>query len=51
LKDENIERLRNIGLTTKSEFDVKPGTYMVRVVARGAEDVQMATAHKVVEIP
>jgi VWFA-related protein len=51
LKDENIERLRTIGLTTKSEFDVKPGTYMVRVVARGAEDVQMATAHRVVDIP
>jgi hypothetical protein len=51
LKDENVERLRSLGLTTKSEFDVKPGAYMVRVVARGADDVQMATAHKIVDIP
>jgi hypothetical protein len=34
-----------------SDFDVKRGAYMVRVVARDAEGRQMAAANDVVEIP
>jgi len=51
LKDENVEHRRNLGLTLKSDFDVKRGAYMVRVVARDAEGRQMAAANDVVEIP
>jgi hypothetical protein len=34
-----------------SDFDVKSGPYMIRVVARDAEGQQMAAANGVVEIP
>ncbi|MGB7761763.1 MAG: VWA domain-containing protein [Bryobacteraceae bacterium] len=51
LKDENVEHRRALGLTMDSEFDVKSGAYMIRVVARDAEGRQMATANDTVEIP
>jgi hypothetical protein len=37
LKDENLERRRALGVTVNSDFDVKSGPYMIRVVARDAE--------------
>jgi VWFA-related protein len=51
LKDENVAHRRSVGLTLNSDFDVKRGAYMVRVVARDAEGRQMAAANDVVEIP
>ena len=51
LKDESVEHRRDLGLTMNSEFDVKSGAYMIRVVARDAEAQQMATANDTVEIP
>ncbi|HEY1184571.1 MAG TPA: VWA domain-containing protein [Bryobacteraceae bacterium] len=51
LKDENLERRRAAGVTVNSNFDVKIGPYMVRVVVRDAEGRQMAAANGVVEIP
>jgi VWFA-related protein len=51
LKDENIERRRAVGVTVNSDFDVKVGPYMIRVVVRDAEGRQMAAANGVVEIP
>ena len=51
LKDENLERHRASGITVNTDFDVKVGPYMVRVVARDAEGNTMATANDVVEIP
>jgi VWFA-related protein len=51
LKDENVEHRRTLGLTMNSDFDVKRGAYMIRVVARDAEGRQMATANDIVEIP
>jgi VWFA-related protein len=51
LKDENLDHRRTLGLTMNSDFDVKRGAYMIRVVARDAEGQQMATANDVVEIP
>jgi VWFA-related protein len=51
LKDENVEHRRDLGLTMDSEFDVKSGAYMIRVVARDADGRQMATANDTVEIP
>jgi VWFA-related protein len=51
LKDENVEHRRKLGLTLKSGFDVKSGVYMIRVVARDSEGLQMAAAGDTVEIP
>ncbi|HEX3748584.1 MAG TPA: VWA domain-containing protein [Bryobacteraceae bacterium] len=51
LKDQSVDRRRDLGLTMHTEFDVKRGAYMVRVVARDAEGRQMSAANDVVEIP
>jgi VWFA-related protein len=51
LKDENVEHRRSLGLTLNSDFDVKSGAYMVRVVVRDAEGRQMSAANDIVEIP
>ncbi len=51
LKDENLDRRRAAGVTVNSNFDVKVGPYMIRVVVRDAEGNQMAAANGVVEIP
>jgi hypothetical protein len=51
LKDENVEHRRSLGLTMNSDFDVKRGAYMIRVVVRDAEGRQMAAANDTVEIP
>jgi len=51
LKDENLERRRASGVTVITDFDVKVGPYVVRVVARDAEGNEMAAANDVVEIP
>jgi len=51
LKDESVEHRRSLGLTMNSDFDVKPGAYMIRVVARDAEGRQMAAANDTLEIP
>ncbi len=50
LRDETLERL-NSGITVKSSFDVKPGTYMVRLVVRDTEGQMMAAANGAVDIP
>ena len=51
MKDENLDRRRTQGITVNSNFDVKVGPYMIRVVVRDAEGQQMAAANGVVEIP
>jgi hypothetical protein len=50
LKDETLDRL-NSGITVRSSFDVKPGTYMVRLVVRDTEGQMMAAANGAVDIP
>jgi hypothetical protein len=50
LKDDTLERLSS-GITVKSSFDVKPGTYMVRLVVRDTEGQMMAAANGAVDIP
>jgi hypothetical protein len=50
LKDETLERL-NSGITVKSNFDVKPGTYLVRLVVRDTEGQMMAATNGAVDIP
>jgi VWFA-related protein len=51
LKDTTLEKLHRSGLTVKSNFDVKPGGYMVRLVVRDSKDSQIASRNGVVDIP
>ena len=51
LLDTTYERLSRSGLTVKSSFAVKPGTYLVRLVVRDAEGAQMAARNGAVVIP
>ena len=54
LRDETLQRRlgsgANSGITLKSNFDVKPGSYMVRLVVRDAEG-QLSAENGAVEIP
>ena len=51
LLDTTYQRLVTRGFVVKSSFDVKPGTYMVRMVVRDAEGQQMAARNGAVVIP
>jgi len=50
-KDETLQNKLGSGITLKSSFDVKPGNYMVRVVARDGEQQLMSAENGAVEIP
>jgi VWFA-related protein len=50
LKDETLAHVLNSGITMKTNFDVKPGNYLVRVVVRDAEG-QLSAQNGAVEIP
>lgn len=50
LKDATLDGKLGSGITLKSSFDVKPGSYIVRLVVRD-EEGQLATQNSVVEIP
>ena len=51
LLDTTYSRLSRSGLTLKSSYDVKPGSYMVRLVVRDGEGSQMAARNGAVVIP
>jgi VWFA-related protein len=51
LLDPTLTRLDKTGLTVKSSFDIKPGTYLVRMVVRDGEGAQMAARNGAVTIP
>jgi len=51
LLDETVEKRLGNGLTIRSSFDVKPGTYSVRLVVRDAEGQMMTAQNGTVEIP
>lgn len=51
LLDGSLEKLLESGVTTKTSFEVKPGTYLVRQVVRDAEGGQLAGLNRTVEIP
>ncbi len=51
LKDQTLETRMNAGITVKSSFDVKPGSYMIRLVIRDSEGQLMAAANGTVDIP
>lgn len=50
-KNETLQAKLSSGITLKSSFDVKPGRYMVRVVARDSEQQVMSAENGAVEIP
>jgi hypothetical protein len=50
LKDETLTHMLNSGITMKTNFDVKPGNYLVRVVVRD-EEGQLSAKNGAVEIP
>ncbi len=49
IKDETLAKL-NSGITLRSNFDVGPGSYVIRVVARDAQG-KLAAQNGVIEIP
>jgi len=51
LLDTTYIRLSRSGFTVKTSFDVKPGTYLVRLVVRDAVGAQMAARNGAVVIP
>jgi hypothetical protein len=51
LKDDTLENRLGQGITVRTSFDIKPGTYMVRLVVRDSEGQQMSAANGAVEIP
>jgi len=50
-KPETLQAKLGSGVTLKTSFDVKPGRYLVRVVARDAEQQVMSAENGAVEIP
>jgi VWFA-related protein len=50
LKDETLTQMLNSGITMKTNFDVKPGNYLVRVVVRD-EEGQLSAKNGAIEIP
>jgi VWFA-related protein len=50
LRDQTLTRLAS-GITVKTNFDVKPGTYVIRLVVRDSEGQAMAAQNGAVEIP
>jgi VWFA-related protein len=51
LRDETLARLARTGITLKMEFDLKPGTYMVRQIVRDSQAGQLSGLSRTVEIP
>jgi len=51
LKDETLEHKLSTGVTFRASFDVKPGSYLVRLVVRDGEGKQVAAENGAVEIP
>jgi len=51
LKDETLENKLGSGVTVKTSFDVKPGTYRVRLIVRDGEGQSMTAENSAVEIP
>jgi VWFA-related protein len=51
LMDASLEKLLNSGMTVRTNFDVAPGSYVVRLVVRDSESQAMAARNGVVEIP
>jgi VWFA-related protein len=51
LLDATLEKVLNSGITVRTNFDVTPGSYVIRLVVRDSEGQTMAARNGVVEIP
>ncbi len=51
LRDETLENKLRSGVTFKSNIDVKPGSYLVRLVVRDTEGQMMSAQNGALEIP
>jgi VWFA-related protein len=51
IKDETLEKKLNSGITLKTSFDVKPGSYFVRLVVRDSEAQLLSAENDAVRIP
>jgi VWFA-related protein len=51
LLDATLERVLNSGITVRTNFEVVPGSYVIRLVVRDSEGQSMAARNGVVEIP
>jgi VWFA-related protein len=51
LLDTSLEKLAQSGLTMRTRFDVKPGTYLIREVVRSSEGARISGLTRTVEIP
>jgi len=51
LKDETLEKRMGPGITLRTSFDVKPGSYLVRLVVRDAEAQMVSAESDAVRIP
>jgi hypothetical protein len=50
-KDATLESKLASGITLKTNFDVKPGSYLVRLVVRDKEGQLMSAENGAIEIP
>lgn len=49
--DASLAKYLRTGVTVQSEFDVTPGTYLVRTIVRELESGQISALNRTVEIP
>jgi VWFA-related protein len=51
LRDDTLQRLNHTGITVKTNFDVKPGAYVVRLVVRDTDAAHLSAENGVIDIP
>ena len=51
LKEETFDARLAAGVSSKTSFDVGPGSYIIRLVVRDSEGQMMAARNGVVDIP
>jgi hypothetical protein len=51
LKDDTLAKRVDNGLTVRTSFNVKPGTYVIRLVVRDEEGQQISAENGAVDIP
>jgi len=51
LRDATLTRLAQTGISVKMEFDVKPGTYLVRQIVRESQAGRLSGLSRTVELP
>jgi len=51
LRDDALQKYLQSGVSVRIDFDVKPGTYLVRSIVRDSESGQISGLNRTVEIP